>query len=249
MTKKRKEIETLIYSTFDILDKTGMNTAKYKKLFGGMDDKTFESHMKKFLNDESENFFLEIIPFEVEPKIEDIKKAADSLNIPLEEYVFFPHLNEEGEPLRTKDKTLVGYLHLKRVQQILSKKNKGSTSIRKRNMKTNQVVGDDKGSRISDVETFALTAINGDEILKEFMGARADDDVAKQEMFKRIYQDGFVSLKDIPSNVENKPALNYLDILFTGAGIVTDLVTPSLHLKSTLKEKQERESLKNKYQD
>ena len=108
MNKKRKEIEDLIYSTFNILDKTGTNTKKYKGIFSKMNDDQFNKYMKEFLNDNDENFYLEIEPFEREPHIEDIKKALDFLKVPVEEYVYFPHLNEGGEPIRTKDRIIVG---------------------------------------------------------------------------------------------------------------------------------------------
>jgi len=114
-------------------------------------------------------------------------------------------------------------------------------------MKTNLITGDDKNARISDVETFSLVATNSDNILKEFLGPRADDSVAKQEMAKKIYRDGYVALQDLSSDLENKQSINYLDVLFTGAGIKTDLVTPTMHLRSSLNKKEQRDLLSSKY--
>jgi len=90
--KKRKEIETLIYSIFDKLDKTNENTDRYKTFFKNLNDKQFTSWATKFLKDPEENFYLEVLPYKNEPHLKDIKKAADILKIPLEETVTFPHL-------------------------------------------------------------------------------------------------------------------------------------------------------------
>lgn len=61
-------------------------------------------------------------------------------------------------------------LHMKRLQQMLSKKNTSSIEIDQRNAKTGQVTAGDKNSRISDSDGFALTVIEADAALKEFMG-------------------------------------------------------------------------------
>ena len=248
MNAKRKKIEEMIYGVFDRLDKTGTNTKKYKAIFSRMDDKAFNSYMKKFFADDSRNYYLEILPFEREPKLEHIKEAADYLKVPLEEYVYLPFSNPDGEPLRTRYKVPVGYIHIKRLQQILSKKNSFSVNIENRNVKTGQVISDDKNARVSDIENFALVAIGADEALKEFMGPRADDMIMKQQMIKDIHRDGYVALNSLKSDIKDKQALNTLDVYFMGAGILTDLVTPGLMFRKTLDDRKEQETIKEKYE-
>ena len=138
-------------------------------------------------------------------------------------------------------------LHIKRLQQILSKKNTMSTNISQRNQKTNQVTGHDKSGRISDSENYALVAINADAALREYMGARADDNVKKQAMFKSIATYGTCSLEDLPDEIENKVALNLLDTYFLGAHIMSDLVTPGLQTIYTQNEKKARDLQQEKY--
>ena len=79
-----------------------------------------------------------------------------------------------------------------------------STSISQRDRKTNQVTSHDKSGRVSDAENYALVAKNADAALREFMGPRADDAVAKQAMFKDIQTYGVVKMKDLPYDIENK---------------------------------------------
>ena len=141
---KRKRITEKIYKVFSILDKTGLNTKKYQQLFEGMTDDEFKRYMKNFLNDEDKNFYLECLPNKNEPSLKQIKSALEYLNVPLDEYVYYRHDGNKSNPIRTRYKVPVGYIHIKRLQQMLQKKNTYSMSIDKRSLKTNQVTGDDK---------------------------------------------------------------------------------------------------------
>jgi len=59
------------------------------------------------------------------------------------------------------------------IQQILTKKNTYSLDINKRALKTNQITGSNKISRVSDADNNALSIIGADFALKEFLGPRA----------------------------------------------------------------------------
>ena len=249
MNPKRKEIEKIVIDTMNILDKSGMNGKFYQDFFKTMTDEQFNSYMKKFLADDSQNFYLELRPFEKggEPKLEDIKEAADYLGVPLTEYLWMPYANPNGKPLRTIEPVPVGYLHMKRLQQCLSKKNTMSTDISIRNSKTNQVIGHDKSGRISDMENYALIAIGGENALKEYMGPRSDNSHTKQQMFKDIANQGYTRLSDYEDRPEDKVALNLLDVYFTGCGIMTDLLSPGLTTVYTNQQKQHKDLIRDKY--
>lgn len=105
----RKQVEEKIYKFFDIMDKTGLNTKKYKAKFSKMTDEQFHKYMIKFLKDDDLNFYYEIKAFENEPSLQDIKKAADFLKVPLEEYVYMPYINGDKEnPIRSVTKCPTG---------------------------------------------------------------------------------------------------------------------------------------------
>jgi len=147
MNTKREKIEKLIYKIMDTVDKTKENTKKYKEKFNTMSDDQFNNYMEKFLNDPKENFYVEILPFKSEPHINDIKKGLDILKIPADEYVYFRHMGNK-EPVRTAQKVPVGYISIRRLQQVLSKKNSYSLDIDSRNSLTGQLTGDDKVARL-----------------------------------------------------------------------------------------------------
>jgi hypothetical protein len=105
---KREKAESLIYRVLSILDKTKINVVKYKEFFGKMSDDEFDKYMNKFLADEDENFYIEILPNKNEPKMEEIKKALDVLKVPADEYVYMRHEGHGDDPIRTAYKVPVG---------------------------------------------------------------------------------------------------------------------------------------------
>lgn len=233
--EKRKKMETLIYDTFSALDPTGTNTEKYKSMFSKMTDTEFNSFFKKFFKDENMYLILDIVNYERDVTIGQIEKAAKVLGIPLFEKVAMPFITGDKEhPVLSKQEVPVGYVHMKRMQQIRSKKNGMSTDITTRSAITGQITGKDKNGRESDAENFGLVTLNADAALREFMGPRADDMVMKTEMYAKIAKDGYVSLSDLTSKLENKTTLNTVDAFFIGMGIKTDLVTEGLVLRKTL---------------
>ena len=213
---------------YDALDPSGENTKSFKEKWGKLSDEEFSKEFEKFLNDDSKKgFYLEIIEFDRDLSLENVEKAAKLKGIPLYEYVALPHINEDLDNVTvTPEPVPVGYIHAKRMQQTLLKKNSGSINISQRNTVTGQVIGDDKNAMTSNVETYSMTATNSTQALRELLGPRADNYTAKNEMYAAINRDGFVSLDELPNNQKDKIALNSLDIYFLMQGLRTNLVYP-----------------------
>lgn len=218
----RKQIMDLIKKVYDILDKTGLNTQAQLDHWNKLSETAFTREFKKFLEDPKANFTLEVLPNKNEPSLRDIRNALKAIKIPENEYVYFRHMGEK--PVRTRYEVPVGYLHIKRLQQILSKKNAYSLDVSSRNMKTNQVTGADKIARISDLEVTALSAINADNVLKEFLSARSDDSQAKHALYQQIATYGYAKLEELPDKLENKQTLNTISYYLTAAGIENDML-------------------------
>ena len=233
---KRKEMENLIYKVFTALDPTETNTNKYKSMFSSMNDNQFDKFFKNLFENDDLYLILDIVNYERELTIEQIEDAANILKVPLMEKVAMPFVNEDKDnPVLTKYEVPVGYLHIKRMQQILSKKNSTSTDISSRSALTGQVVAKDKNARESDAETFSLVTLGAENSLRELLGGRADDMIMKTEMYSEISKKGYVSLDELTNNVENKTTLNTVDTYLLGCGIKSDLITKSLALPKTLK--------------
>lgn len=237
MVANRKEIEQLIYDVFDAIDPSGTNTQKYRSHFEGMSDTEFEKFMKSFLKNDEEQFILDIVEFEHDLSMDKCEKAAKVLGIPLMEYVYMPWLTMDKENVVvSKEKCLVGYINVKRPQQMVHKKNGISISNTKISALTNQVVDHDKNARDSDIEASMLVALGADEILKELHGPRADDPVMKREMNQSIATKGYVSLEDLTNSPTNKVTLNTINTFLLSMGLKSDIVTDSYILPKTSEE-------------
>lgn len=230
----RAYIEKLIYDTFDAIDPSGINTNKYRNIFSTISDQEFEKYMKNFLKDDNENFILDIVEFEHDLKMDNCEKAAKVLGIPLMEYVYMPHLTmDKKNVVVSKEKCLVGYINVKRTQQLLQKKNGLSVSNTKVSATTGQVVDKDKNARDSDIEATMLVALGADHILQELHGPRSDDPIMKREMNQSIATKGYVMLDELTNIPTNKITLNTVNTYLISMGLMSDLVTPTYILPKT----------------
>lgn len=230
----REYIEKLIYDTFNAIDPSGTNTDKYRVMFTDMSDAQFEKFMKDFLKDDNEQFVLDIVEFEHELKMEYCEAAAKVLGIPLMEYVYMPHLTmDKSRTVVSKQKCLVGYINIKRTQQLLYKKNGISISNEKRSALTGQAVRKDKNARDSDIEASLLVSLGADKILQELHGPRADDPVMKQQMNQSIATKGYVMLDELENLSTNKITLNTINTYLLAMGLKSDLVSDTYILPKT----------------
>lgn len=235
---KRKQAENMVYTVFDTLDPSGTNKKKYEKMFSSMSNTEFEKFCYELWEDDAKNFVLDIVEFEREINLEYVEKAADILGIPLEEYVIFPFIGNDGQPIVTKEKVPVSYIIYKRLEQMTQKKNSSSIHINERNAVTGQVTGDDKNGRSSDVENAAFITIGALKNAQEINGFRSDGLKRKKYAYHQITEKGYVELEDVEAQagVSDRLMLTTIDALYLGMGIHTDLVDESLVLNKTLKE-------------
>ena len=203
-----------------------------------MTDQQFKNYFDAFFK----SSFDDVLVLDTEDYVndifmEDIEDAAKVLGIPLFETVFDPHRTmDKNRVIATKQPVPVGYLHIKRPQQTIAKKNGISTNIDKRSALTGQVTGKDKNGRESDLENTMLTALGMTNTLKELNAPRADDSVMKQQMLRDIALNGYTRLADMDDDIMNKTTLNTTSVYFLGMGLKTDLVTRGLKLISTIKD-------------
>lgn len=234
--EKRKKMEKMIYDTFNALDPTKANTERYQQMFAKMSDSQFDSFFKELFSNENNYLILDIVDYERSLNMDKVNAAAKVLNIPLYEKLNMPYLDMDTEnPIQSMYEVPVGYLHIKRMQQMLNKKNSSSTETTSRNMLTGQVTAHDKNARSSDMENFNLVVLDGSKpLMQELMGPRGDDMVMMNEMLQQISLNGYASLDKMTNKPENKTALNTIDVFFMGVGLKTDLVTKGMVLNSTL---------------
>lgn len=236
MNNNRKKAESLIYKFFDAGDPSKANSSFYKNLFSKMSDEQFMNFCKRRLP-----FRFQTTAFERELNPTKCINALKSINVPVLEEVTLPSIykNKDGVPVTSNNKALVGYLNLKKLKQIVTKKSGYNTNIDVRNPKTGQIVGNSKGVE-SDRELETLVLQNMDNTIKEFTRAKADDMEAKNKMYNQINTTGQVSLKDLESSKSSQTARNTVDVYLIGSGIMTNLLEEDYMTPYTLANKNMR---------
>ena len=223
--EKRKEMQDAIFKFFKMIDPSGMNEKFYRDRFEGMSDTEFGRWFKGFFEDPKAYLQLHTVDYDAPIDMDALNKTSKAFGIPLFEYIYLPNITMDKENIvRTPLPVPSIFLNIKRTQQTVMHKNGLSTNIHTRSPITNQLVGDDKNGRNSDVETYSMLAIGAEKGLQEFMGPRADDDVARRAMARDIANNGYVSLADLPNDPLNKTSMNTLNTYFIMQGLKTNLI-------------------------
>lgn len=230
--QQREKVEATIYNFMDKLDTSKTNTEYYKNLFAKMSDKEFEEMFQKEFP-----LLFHHKPWVVEPTMGDIKKALDTINVPMTEKVSMPHIHvKDGKPFSTH-KTMVLYIHHKCMQQFGSKKNAMSTDISKRDQRTGLLVDYDKNGKTSDREMESIAVMGLDATLKELSRPRADAMESKAVMYNIIGTKGTVRMDEVNVEKEDSLAKNMMNVYMLGACLNTNLVNTDMYLPYTLKER------------
>lgn len=230
---QRKKIESYIIGFFDILDKSGTNSRYYKELFSTMTDTKFMEFISK-----KYPFKFQMRQTVTEPSMADCVKACDYTGVPLLEEIYLPYLytDKNGNPVKTA-KCMVGYQHHKKVQQIVTKKSKWSLETENRDMKGGRLIGQDKGTAISDREFEGLATLGLYDTMYEFARPKADSMKAKAAMNAAISTKGFVTQDDIPNDPNDSLSRNLVDVYMMSALLETNLVNEDGYTAYALKNK------------
>ena len=217
---KRVEVEMFIYKVYDTVDKTGTNSDYYRSIFANMTDEQFFAFCGRRLP-----FRYHEDEFKNPPKMYSIIEAFKVLDKPLFERVNMPYVyeDENGVAVQTEE-ALVFNLHLKRMKQMLSKKNNASMHVEKRDPRTGMLGQEDKAAKETDREFESLGSYGLDYTMDEFRTVKADATQASKEMIATIVDKGSVSQKDYVVTRQDSIARNLLNVYLLGAGVHSSLV-------------------------
>lgn len=237
MTKERLESERLVYKVMDILDPSGENKEFWMNEFSNMTDEQFKKYIQRHYP-----FYFQVGAFK-EPKIDQIVRALKEINVPLLEDVYMPYKYKDpktGKPVKSK-KCLVVYIHIKRMKQLLTKKNGMQISANIRDMKTGLLTGVDKNGKESDREFETLAVFGLMNTAKEMSRPRADSMDDKDIMNNTIKNLGQVTLEELPEDISDSLSKNLLNAYFIGAQLYTNIVEKDEYmLPYTVKDKDKR---------
>lgn len=236
----RSEVQDLVDKFMDIFDPSGESRKRWDTEFNACKtDEDFVKYIKKILDNPKRYFTPEIAAYDKskQPKFTNYRTLAKMVGIELEEVVALPYLNENTgitKPIVTNTKVPVGMLHLKRLQQIVRKKNKITINTDLRDSRNGQVTGKDKGGRITDADLYSLYTISATPVLKELYGPRADSADSNEALYDAIRGGTRLPrLSDLPNDINEKASINTLNNYILGASLISDLVSDSYILPIT----------------
>lgn len=236
MNPKRQQAEELVYAVLEKAEHGTVNSDYYKQLFSKMSDDEFIEFFKRRL---PLRFHVEA--FKVEPKLNDIVDAFNIIGVPLLEKVKLPYMykNRKGEPVESKE-ALIIYIHIKRMKQMLTKKNNTSMNTDKRDMKTGLLLQDDKGGKETDREFESLAVMGLDYTMDEFARLKADAMEAKSQMSAAILSKGYVTDEDVDITRTDSLAKNLMNVYLTGAHIHSNLIDIDYYTPFTAMQKKRK---------
>lgn len=226
---KRKKAEEQVFQLMNDFDSSGRNSDVWAIRFNRMSNKEFTDMMKDF-SKEPRKYHLTIEQDSKDPKtqvtFDKIESIAKKYNIKLYEHVFFPHENPEDpdNPFCTATPVPVVYLFVRKLQQMLTKKNDASSSIDNINPLTGQVTGDSKSAALSDTLTSSLTTTNQQDTIRELLTIRADNMPGKTRMLNMIETNGAVKYDDCDVKYRDSQALKTFWVFMRGAMLDTDVL-------------------------
>lgn len=221
----RAKAENQIYELMDVLERTknGFNATNYKMYLGSLSDSEFKKFMERLANEEWFNLMFQINLGDKNktPDLQHMRNVAKKYDIPLEEYVAYPFKNpyDLDNPPISATKIPVVYTQIRGLSQVLSHKRAYASDRDSTNILTGQVTGSSKATTFTNQQTMALVTSNQQEVVKEMLGPRSDDEESKAKMLRQIEETGDFDINTIPIRKQDKQSLETTRIFLVAAGL------------------------------
>lgn len=209
---KRKAVEDYVIKYMDKLDKSGINSAKYKKMFSEMSDADFDAWMK-ILRDKKDCLVLWTPAIKVKLKMKDLLSVAKELNVKI-----FHRLklwdNATGQYYLTPKEYAVLTMPVRRLSQFVDHKLSVAEGDQKIDMLSGQVMKPDQAGSISQTEVQTLYARGLTNTIKEIVKYRGGDVTAFAEFKRELEEQGSTTIARDTGSVPRAAVV--LDSLFEG---------------------------------
>ena len=203
----KNDVVTYIEKTLS--DVSPLSVEIYKNKFSDMTDKQIQDYINKY-------GIRMIQQDEITPK--QLDSFIKKLNITTEERLVVPH-----QKITTEKNTIIIPIQIRRLEQLSSKESHSVFDTNVRN-KVNQPTRESRSGQLSDAEVAQMAAMNLDKTLTELLSPRSDNMKSKREMNEQIRKDLTFSLDSLTKNEEGKSTIKYINALYLGINIATDLV-------------------------
>lgn len=247
-------MDKLELSEKDIKDgKKSYNRQVWEERFRTMSDLDFHKMMIQMKEKRGYCFTYEADSLATKNKtnmtVNKLDKIAKEYGYKLREYVMFPHKNRANpdNPMISRSPLPILVLTVKRLQQMLTKKNKITADNSVTNYITGQVTNDSKAARLSNTQTYSLITTNQLNSIKEFLSIRADDETSKRELYRDIEKTGVAKLSNYDLKSENKQSIQAMEVFLRASGLYTNILRASGFVE--VKNKKSIESLTENIDD
>ena len=203
----KNDVVTYIEKTLS--DVSPLSVEIYKNKFSDMTDKQIQDYINKY-------GIRMIQQDEITPK--QLDSFIKKLNITTEERLVVPH-----QKITTEKNRIIIPIQIRRLEQLSSKESHSVFDTNVRN-KVNQPTRESRSGQLSDAEVAQMAAMNLDKTLTELLSPRSDNMKSKREMNEQIRKDLTFSLDSLTKNEEGKSTIKYINALYLGINIATDLV-------------------------
>lgn len=200
----------LILKIYSLLDSTKekTQTKSIENFFKTLSNTELSNKLK---NNEVEFNF--IIPPFTDVSFDNIRKAADILDIPLDEKVFIKELNSW-----TKYKVPVGYTYYSALEQLSSdfestRSTAGYVSSTGAPTKGKKLLG---GQSIGDLDIYSMLTYNNSSVLEEMLVSRSDNMQAKNRMLSDLRQNGSTHIQ---TQLKEGKTAELFKLLLLGMGL------------------------------
>lgn len=201
--------DVIKYITDKLQDVSPETVDIYTERFSTMSDKQVQDYINKYS--------IRMIQTD-EVDSPTLDKFIKRMNIVTEERLVVPH-----QHITTEKKVIIVPIQIRRLEQLSSKESHSVVNADVRN-KVNQSTRESRSGQLSDAEVAQMAAMNLDRTLTELLSPRSDNIRSKKEMNEQIKQDLSFSLDKLPKNEEGKSTMKYINALYLGINIATDLV-------------------------
>ena len=181
----------------------------YKERFSNMNDKQVQDYINKY--------GIRIIQVDEIPQ-KEIDKLKDKLKLTIEERLVVPF-----QKITSEQTCMIFPIQIRRLQQLSSKESHSTMDANTRN-KVNQSTRESRTGQLSDAEVAQMVAIGLDHTLNELLSPRSDNLQSKREMNEMIKKDLTFEMGKISKNEEGKSTIKYINSLYLGMNLATDLV-------------------------
>lgn len=183
----------------------------YKDKFSTMNDKEIlsffkEGNVRLFTDDKEMN----------QKKIDTLVKRTGYV---AEEQLIYPEKNNA----KSNRKCIILPIQIRRLQQVGTTESNSNIDTNVRS-KVNQATRESRTSKLSDVEVAVLASVGLDKTLSELLSPRSDNQLMKNKMNELIREKGTFKLSELPKTPNSRNSVLYLDALYKGMGMATDLV-------------------------